>query len=189
LEENKYLIHVIALITISYSVGAAQMPAVQSTSPSAISGSSLFLAAPAEYLDFSMPSYDKNQAASKAGVEAPSFSNPFGDFDFGASKADSADTSADDSKAAEEKATSAAEAKAAKEQAAADEKAAKEAAKKQAEDEAAAKKAEKEARRKAEAEKQKAAVDRAKAQQASEAVSIILRCCCCCCIFCVCADN
>lgn len=146
------------------------MSAIQSASPSsAISGSSMFLAAQSEYLDFSMPSYDNNQAVGKSSkLDAPSFNSPFGDFDFGASKSDSVDTSADDSKAAEEKAAAAA----AKEQAAADEKAAKEAAKKQAEDEAAAKKAEKEARRKAEIEKQKAAVERAKAQKESESVRI-----------------
>jgi flagellar biosynthesis GTPase FlhF len=155
------------------------MQQVQSTSPSAISGSSLYLAAPADYLDFSLPSYSDNQATSKPKVEAPSFSNPFENFDFTAPKSDT--SSSDDSTTAEEtaakeQAKAIAEDKAAKQKEAAadekstkeaakkakeEEKAAKDAAKKQAEEEGAAKKAEKEARRQAELEKQKAAVQRA----------------------------
>lgn len=142
------------------------MQDVQSTSTSAISGSSLYLAGAAEYLDFSMPSYDNNQAASKPKAEAPSFGNPFADFDFSLKSDDDSSSSSDNGAAeaakAEEKA--AAEKKAA-EAKKADEKAAKEAAKQKAEDEAAAKKAEKEARRKAELEKQKAAVERAKEKE------------------------
>jgi hypothetical protein len=162
------------------------MQQVQSTSPSAISGSSLYLAGPADYLDFSLPSYSDNQAASKPKVEAPSFSNPFADFDFTSPKSDtssSADSAAAEETAAKEKAT--AEEKAAKKEAAADEKATKEAAKKakeeekaakesskkQAEEEAAAKKVEKEARRQGELEKQRAAVQRA---SSTEPVSFLI---------------
>lgn len=156
------------MVSFLLYIAASQLQDVQSTSTSAISGSSLYLAGAAEYLDFSMPSYDNNQAASKPKAEAPSFGNPFADFDFSLKSDDDSSSSSSDNGAAE--AAAKAEEKAAAEKKAAeakkaDEKAAKEAAKQKAEDEAAAKKAEKEARRKAELEKQKAAVERAKEKE------------------------
>ena len=170
------LSHWILIGFVSTIIAASQLQDAQSTSTSAISGSSLYLAGAAEYLDFSMPSYDNNQAASKPKAEAPSFGNPFADFDFSLKSDDDSSSSSDNGAAeaaakAEEKA--AAEKKAA-EAKKADEKAAKEAAKQKAEDEAAAKKAEKEARRKAELEKQKAAVERAKEKESVRISTIII---------------
>jgi hypothetical protein len=155
---------------------------------STISGSSLQLADKVDYLDFSLPSYSDSSASSaikKDSSGAPSFSNPFADFDPFASKSeDSAapagttpapvliDTltgdkaSAEEAKKAEKEAAAQKreEEKAAREAEKAAKKAEKEAAAQQKaaeEAEAAAKKAEKEARLKAEKEKQRMAVERA----------------------------
>lgn len=186
----RFLSYVFLTVSISFlSSEASQMQEVQSTSRSAISGSSLYLSAGNfDTMDFSMPSYSD---ATKAGEkkEAPSFGNPFGGF--GGSEENPAADEAQVDKAAEKAAAAAAKAeeKAAAEARKADEKeyatakkaeekAAKEAenetkkaekeaaAAKKAEDtaQAADKQAEKQARRQAELQKQREAVERTKAE-------------------------
>jgi hypothetical protein len=136
------------------------------SSPSAISGPSIQLSKEVEYLDFSLPSYgDSAGSSATPKKDAPSFSNPFADFDFSAPKGEPAPSPApdavSDSSAAEEKVAAQVEKEAA-EAAKKAEKEAAEAAKKAEKDAAeAAKKAEKEARRQAEKEKQRLAVERA----------------------------
>jgi myosin heavy subunit len=183
----------------SISSEASQMQQVQSTSRSAISGSSLYLSGGNfDTMDFSMPSYSDStkgvgEKAERRG-EAPTFGNPFGalggseekpaadeaQVDKAAEKAAAEATKAEekaaaDARKAEEKeyvATKKAEEKAAKEADKEAKKAEKEAAEaKKAEDTAQAEKkqAEKQARRLAELQKQKDAVERAKAAEANSA--------------------
>lgn len=156
------------------SASTTQLRQSEYTSPSAVSASSIYLSASDDFLDFSMPSYGSSvkDNPSKAKADAPSFSNPFADFDFKApsSKVDELEPSkpAEEDKKAEEAAAKKAEEadKAAAKKAQEAEKAA---AKKAEEEAAAAKKAEKEARRQAELEKQRAAVERNKEKEEAAA--------------------
>ena len=148
----------------SYPHAAApQMQQVQSSIDSAISGSSIYLSAD-DYLDFSMPSYGSSvsDSPSKAKADAPTFGNPFKDFDFSSPKADEAPSTPD--KEVEDKA--AAEAKKAEEKAAAEAKKAEEKAAAEARkaEEKARKAEEKAAKEAAEAEK-KAAKEAAEAEK------------------------
>jgi NADH dehydrogenase/NADH:ubiquinone oxidoreductase subunit G len=164
------------------------MQQVQSTSRSAISGSSLYLSGSFDTMDFSMPSYSDSTKPVGKEKDAPLFGNPFGEkpaadeaqVDKAAEKA-AAEATKDEEKAAaearkadeKEYATAKkAEEKAAKEAEKEAKKAEKEAAAaKKAEDatQAADKQAEKQARRQAELQKQREAVERSKAVEAGSA--------------------
>jgi hypothetical protein len=163
-----------ALDVLLYFSEVTMANPVESTSQSAISGSSLYLSAfgaPGgggsgfDTLDFSMPSYgDSVRGPTK---DPPSFSNPFGDIkipSLSTEEATSADSKKDspdafiEAKKAEQKA----EQKAAEDKKAADAEA------------AAQKKAEKEARRQAELEKQRAAVERAREAKEAAPVSSVV---------------
>lgn len=153
---------------------------VESTSRSAISGSSLYLSAfgaPAgggsgfDTLDFSMPSY--GDAVKGPTKDPPSFSNPFGDVKIPSLSSEEATSepkkdSPDAFIEAKKEEQKAAEAKKAADAEAA-------AQKKVADAEAAAqKKAEKEARRQAELEKQRAAVERAREAKEAPVSSAVM---------------
>mmetsp|Transcript_59778 Transcript_59778/g.173180 ORF Transcript_59778/g.173180 Transcript_59778/m.173180 type:complete len:447 (-) Transcript_59778:803-2143(-) len=158
---------------IQVATAPSQMANVQSTSISAISGNSLYLSAATEYLDFSMPSYGSSisDTTAKPKAEAPSFSNPFNDFDFGKKEESPVEEKVDDGKAAAEAAKKAEKEKADKEAAEkkkAEEKAAAEAKKAEEEKAAAqAKKAEQETAEKKKAD-EAAAKEAAKSKEAEE---------------------
>ena len=71
---------------------------MQSASTSVFSASSLYVSASGsdDFLDFSMPSYGSSVlGSSKAKVDAPSFSNPFENFDFKLPKSEDSPSAAD----------------------------------------------------------------------------------------------
>jgi len=142
--------------SIEIANAGTQQISIQSAAPSAISASSFALSANTEYLDFSMPSYGTSvESTAKPKAEAPSFANPFEDFDFNKNKA--AESAAEAPKS-EDKVDAAAEA-------------AKKAEKERAEKEAAEKKKaeEKAAEERAKADKQAAEQRKAEEKAAREA--------------------